>query len=207
MIKDRQEAGRLLADKIGYIDRDALILAIPRGGVLVADFIAKQFGCNLDVIISKKITPVDCPEFAVGAITHDGTLYKGEYWDKFSSEAGFDEELRKKRQEAERRIRDYRGAESYDLGNKTVVLVDDGVATGNTVYALLNWLRKQDAKEIILAVPVIPFSTFEKMKNLVARTVCIETPHDFSAVGRFYENFYQVSDEEVKNILRKYSAS
>jgi len=202
-LKDREEAGRLLADKIGYLEPDSIVLAIPRGGVMVGYLIAQRFGCYLDIIVSKKITPVDSPEFAIGAITHDGTLYKGQYWEKFSSNAGFDEEIMAKKQEAKRRIKEYRGSDSYMLENKTVVLVDDGVATGNTVYALLNWLKKQNSKKIILAVPVIPQHTFEKMKGFVDEIVSIETP-DFSSVGQFYNNFDQVSDQQVKHILRNY---
>ena len=200
MFKNRIEAGKQLAQKID--EENSLVVAIPRGGVIVGAQIAKKIGCQLDVAISKKITPPHSPEYAIGAIACDGSTFQTKYWEKFSKMEGFEDEVKKKHEEVKRRVEEYRGDITYDFGDKTVILVDDGIATGATVFAILNWLSKTHVKKIILAVPVIPVSTFELMKNLVDEIISLETPLDFSSVGQFYEEFSQVSDQEVLDILK-----
>lgn len=197
------DAGKKLAEKIS-IYQNLLVLAIPRGGVILGDVIAQKIGCPLDVIISKKITPPDHSEYAIGAIMHDGTLYQGEYWSKFCNDLRFEDELEQKKQEVKRRIKEYRGDDNYFLEDKCIILVDDGIATGSTVFAILNWIKKQKSKKIILAVPVMPQNTLKKLKNFVDEIIVLLTPDDFSAVGQFYEDFSQVSDSQVKFILKKY---
>lgn len=206
IIQNRKVAGQRLAEKIYKIlkDEKPLVLAIPRGGVIVGEEIAKKLDCSLDVIISKKITPPSSPEYAIGAITHDGTIYYGQYWNNFSQEPNFDEEISKKKLEVKRRLEEYRGNANYKFNNKTVILVDDGIATGATVFALLKWLSEKKVKRIILAVPVIPRNTFEEMKPLVDSIVALEIPVEFYAVGQFYKEFDQVSDKEVMIILNKF---
>ena len=201
MIKDRIEAGKLLAGKINDTNENFLVLAVPRGGVIVANEIAKSIGCKLDIVISKKITPPDNPEFAIGAITHDGTLFQSNYWDNYVEYPNLNDEIEKKKQEVKRRLEEYRGNSEYDLVDKNIILVDDGIATGSTIFAILKWLKKQNTRKIILAVPVMPASTFELMKNEVSSIVVLETHEDFSAVGQFYKSFDQVSDGEVMQIL------
>nr|NIU01619.1 phosphoribosyltransferase [Nitrosopumilaceae archaeon]NIU88038.1 phosphoribosyltransferase [Nitrosopumilaceae archaeon]NIV66305.1 phosphoribosyltransferase [Nitrosopumilaceae archaeon]NIX62221.1 phosphoribosyltransferase [Nitrosopumilaceae archaeon] len=154
--------------------------------------------------VSKKITPPGHPEFAIGAITHDGTLFKGEHWDQFSNHPDFVQELSKKKEEVKRRIEEYRGSSEYNLENKTIILVDDGIATGSTVYAILFWLKKQKPRKIILAVPVVPEESFKIMRSHVSRLVVLLTPTEFSAVGQFYQTFEQVSDKKVKEIISKH---
>jgi predicted phosphoribosyltransferase len=158
----------------------------------------------LDVIISKKITPPSSPEYAIGAITHDGTIYYGQSWNNFSQEPNFDEEISKKKLEVKRRLEEYRGNANYKFNNKTVILVDDGIATGATVFVLLKWLSEKKVKHVILAVPVIPRNTYEEMKPLVDTIVALEIPVEFYAVGQFYKEFDQVSDKEVMTILNKF---
>ena len=206
IIQNRKVAGQRLAEKISKIlnGENPIVLAIPRGGVIVGEEIAKKLGCSLDVIISKKITPPSSPEYAIGAITHDGTIYQSQYWDRFSQEPKFEDEIRKKKSEVKRRIEEYRGSADYKFDNKTVILVDDGIATGSTVFVLLKWLSERKVNRVILAVPVIPANTFEEMKPLVEAIVTLEIPADFYAVGQFYEEFDQVSDEEVMTILDKF---
>lgn len=203
MLKDRNEAGKKLAEKIldVFKNNDAIVLAIPRGGVIVGEEIAKKIGCPLDVIISKKITPPSSPEYAVGAITHDGIIYQSENWDMFSREPNFENEVNKKKLEVKRRLEEYRGNSDYNFENKIVILVDDGIATGATVFVLLKWLSKQNINKIILAVPVIPMDTFKKMEPMVDSLVTLQTPMDFYAVGQFYKEFNQVSDDEVMSVL------
>ena len=205
MIKDRVEAGQLLGDNLIKCNlENPVILAIPRGGVILGHEIAKKLGCKLDVVISKKITPPENPEYAIGAITHDGTLYKSEYWDNYSSDENFTDELTRKKQEVKRRLEEYRKTTEYDLEGKTIVLVDDGIATGSTVFAILNWLSKQRTEKILLAISVIPADTYETIKPKVSNVVTLEIPTSFSSVGQFYSSFEQVSDDEVKEILVQY---
>lgn len=206
IIQNRKVAGQRLAEKIFNIlkEEKPIVLAIPRGGVVVGEEIAKKLDCSLDVIISKKITPPSSPEYAIGAITHDGTIYYGQYWNNFSQEPNFDEEISKKKLEVKRRLEEYRGSSNYKFNNKTVILVDDGIATGATVFVLLKWLSEKKVKRIILAVPVIPRNTYEEMKPLVDSIVALEIPVEFYAVGQFYKEFDQVSDKEVMTILNKF---
>ena len=205
MIKDRVEAGQLLGDNLIKCNlENPVILAIPRGGVILGHEIAKKLGCKLDVVISKKITPPENPEYAIGAITHDGTLYKSDYWDNYSSDENFADELTRKKQEVKRRLEEYRKTTEYDLEGKTIVLVDDGIATGSTVFAILNWLSKQRTKKVLLAISVIPADTYEAIKPKVSNVVTLEIPTSFSSVGQFYSSFEQVSDDEVKEILVQY---
>ncbi len=206
MIKNRSDAGSKLAEKLTDIVKgeESIVLAIPRGGVVVGKEISKKLSCPLDVIISKKITPPSFPEYAIGAITFDGTIYRGENWDRYSQESKFEEEKNKKYLEVKRRLEEYRGNSDYKFDNKTVILVDDGIATGSTVFVLLKWLSKQKVKRIILAVPVIPATTYEEMKPLVDNLVALEIPTEFTALGKFYKEFDQVSDNEVMTILYKF---
>jgi predicted phosphoribosyltransferase len=200
---DRTDAGRKLSERIPHYP-NSIVLAIPRGGVILGDIIARKIGCNLDVIISKKITPPDYSEYAIGAIMYDGTLYKSKYWPKFSDDPRFKDELTQKQHEVKRRLEEYRGNDKYLLEGKYIILVDDGIATGSTVFAILNWIKKQNPKQIILAVPVIPITTFDKMKSFVDEMIVLDIPEDFSAVGQFYDDFSQVTAIQVKKILKKY---
>jgi putative phosphoribosyl transferase len=203
LIKNRKEAGIKLAERLHNIvkDKKIMILAIPRGGVVVGYEIAKKLKSPMDVIISKKITPPSMPEYAIGAVTHDGTIYYGQNWDKFSQEKNFTDEIFEKSLEVKRRLEKYRGSADYKFDNHTVILVDDGIATGATIFVLLKWLLKQKVSQIILAVPVIPYDTFQKMQQMVTLIITLGIPKDFSAVGQFYEEFEQVSDKNVMSIL------
>lgn len=205
-IHDRHHAGKLLAEKLVPLvpNKDCLVLAIPRGGVIIGDEIARALGLLLDVIISKKITPPDYPEYAIGSITYDGVMYYGRDWERYSDDPRFQEEINNKRAEVARQIQAYRGHTKYDLEDKTVILVDDGVATGATVCVILKWLSQKKAKQVILATPVIPYTTQEIIKRFGIQIVALETPLEFSSVGQFYRKFDQVPDQIVQNILNKY---
>lgn len=206
MIHDRYHAGKLLSEKLKPVvkDRDCIVLAIPRGGVVVGDEIAKQLGFPLDVIISKKITPPDHPEYAIGALTYDGVTYHGHDWERYKTDPRFEDEINKKKNEISRQIKAYRGHTNYDFDKKTIILVDDGIATGATVYVILQWLLQNNIKDIVLAIPVIPFTTYEALKGFGIQIVPIEVPLEFSAVAQFYQKFDQVPDQAVLKILEKY---
>jgi len=203
MFLDRTDAGRQLAEKM-HPESNSIVLAVPRGGVILGDMIAQKIGCKLDVVVSKKITPPNYSEYAIGAITHDGTLYKSEQWSKFCHLPRFEDELAQKQEEVKRRLENYRGNDQYKLEGKSVILTDDGIATGSTVFAILAWIKKQKPRKIVLAVPVMPPDTFDKMKKFVDEIVVLAVPSDFSAVGQFYDEFPQVSDTQVNKILKRY---
>ncbi len=205
MIHDRIEAGQLLGKKLlAFNIIDPIVLAVPRGGVIVGHEIAKILRCKLDIVISKKITPPENPEYGIGAITYDGTPYKGENWQRYAKRANFDDEVIKKKKEVKRRLEEYRGNTDYNLDKKTVIVVDDGIATGSTVFAILNWLVNQKTGKILLAMPVIPADTYKIIERKVSSIFVLYIPTEFSAVGQFYEQFDQVSDQEVKEILMMY---
>lgn len=206
MFHDRSHTAKLLSEKLNHLKgTDCIILAIPRGGVIVGAELAKILDIPLDVIISKKITPPEHPEYAIGAISYDGVMYFGHDWERYSSDPKFQEEINKKKSEVARQIQAYRGHTNYNFGNKTIILVDDGIATGATVCAIIKWLQQKAAK-IILATPVIPYVTAEIIKRFGVQIISLETPKEFSSVGQFYRKFDQIPNSIVVGILHKFSA-
>lgn len=205
-IHDRHHAGKLLAEKLAPLvqDKDCVVLAIPRGGIVVGDEIARILGLSLDVVIAKKITPPDYPEYAIGSVTYDGVMYYGHDWSRYSDDPRFKEEISKKKAEVARQTQLYRGHTDYALEGKTVLLVDDGIATGSTVSVILKWLEQKKAKQIILVTPIIPYTTHEIIKRFGIQIIALEIPMDFSSVGQFYRKFDQIPDQIVQTILQKY---
>ncbi|MBI3639457.1 MAG: phosphoribosyltransferase [Thaumarchaeota archaeon] len=203
MFADRIEAGKLLSEKLNLRGKNSLVLAIPRGGVVVGNQIALALGCNLDVVISKKINPPNHPEYAVGAIMPDGTIHWNQDMAQYLNHPYFVNEINEKKNESQRQLEEFRGNSTYDLKNKTVILVDDGIATGATVFVILKWLAKNNPEKVIVASPVIPASTYEQLKKM-SDIVALLIPTTFNAVSDFYQKFDQVSEKEVMSILRKY---
>lgn len=213
---DRRDAAALLAVKLKEIydkrflaeEEKPLVLAIPRGGVITGDEIARWLKTDLDVIISKKIGAPDNPELAVGAVMHDGSFFPN--YDIIValgiSEDYIRREISEKMKEIERRLDKFRGGKEYHLKGRTVILVDDGIATGATVFAAINWLKKQELKKLIVAIPVGPADTLEKLRQMTKDVVALHSPVVFMAVGEFYDDFAQVSDDEVVAIMSKYRA-
>ncbi len=210
--KDRKDAGLQLAERLSWLknekedNNDVIVLAIPRGGVIVADEIAKSLNAMLDVVVPRKLGAPYNPELAIGAVMHDSSSYINEYvtntlrieQDYITSE--IDEQVK----EIERRLALYRGSSKYDLEGKTIVMVDDGIATGATMMVTILWIKKQKPKMMILAIPVAPKEVTRKLSEMVDRSVVLHTPLEFGAVGEFYEDFGQISDQEVIDTLRKY---
>lgn len=206
IFKDRADAALRLAKKLENLqDDDPVILAIPRGGVVTGDVIAKELGARLDIIVSRKIGAPYNPELAVGAVMHDGTFFPNT--DIIEAlkvpRDHIDREIKSELREIERRLTKFRGSSDYKLQNRTIVLVDDGIATGATMFAAIEWVRRQHPKRLIVAVPVGPRETIEKMSK-VAEVVVLEAPQFFNAVGEFYNEFEQVEDYRVVEILRQY---
>ena len=203
MFADRIEAGKLLSEKLDLSGENHLVLAIPRGGVVVGNQIALALGCNLDIVVSKKINPPNHPEYAVGAIMPDGTIHWNQDMAQYLSNPYFVNEVNEKKNESQRQLEEFRGNSTYDMKNKTVILVDDGIATGATVFVILKWLAKNNPEKIIVASPVIPANTYEQLKKM-SDVVALLIPTTFDAVSDFYQKFDQVSEKEVMSILRKY---
>jgi predicted phosphoribosyltransferase len=202
---DRSDAGRQLADRLQHLkDQDAFVLGIPRGGVIVAAEVAASLQAPLDVIVPRKIGAPFNPELAVGAVAPDGTVV---YDESMVRRLGIDlsdlkRQAARELQEIERRRRLYRGDRpAPDLRGRTVILVDDGIATGYTVQAALRSLRQQQPKRLVLAVPVAPADSLARLRPDADEVVCITAPVDFYAVGQFYYDFGQTSDQEVLSAL------
>ncbi len=206
MFADRNEAGKLLSEKLkDFNDKNCLVLEIPRGGVVIGDKIALSLGCKLDIIISKKITPQNNPEYAIGAIMPDGVIHWNQDVSEFLEHPYLVNEINTKKNEAQRQLEEFRGNANYDLADRTVIVVDDGIATGATVFVILKWLGKKHTAKIIVASPVIPASTYGQLKKMSDNVVALLIPTTFNAVSEFYQKFNQVSEKEVMSILRKYS--
>ncbi len=209
MLKDRYEAGEILAERLKRRGpfKDPVVLALPRGGVPVAERIASRIGAPLDVIIVRKLGAPFNEEFAIGALVegdperillNEDALYR----------MGIDKEyldsvVAKEREELHRRQKIYRNSESPpdNLAGKTVILVDDGIATGYTMKAALAAIREQNPSRIVVAVPISPKDTIEEIKRLADEVLVVETPDPFWAVGAHYEKFDQTSDDEVIKLL------
>ncbi|OGG24008.1 hypothetical protein A3A79_02315 [Candidatus Gottesmanbacteria bacterium RIFCSPLOWO2_01_FULL_43_11b] len=207
MFTTRTDAGTNLAKKlVGYKGLTAVVLGLPRGGVVVASVVSQKLGLPLDVLVIKKIPSILEPELGIGALAPDNVSFVS--W-KLAHRVGADEAyLRIKNQELNDQIKKkillYRkGRRPLDVKNKIVIVVDDGAATGATLEVAILWLRKKKAGKIVVAVPVAPISVVSKIKPEVHELVVIETPDDFSAVGQFYKEFPQVEDEEVVKLLRQ----
>lgn len=205
MFQNREQAGELLVHKLEqYKGSGAVVLGIPRGGVVTALVIASLLNLPLDIIVVKKIGAPDNAELAIGAVGPEGIVY----WDeKLCKRLGIShsEKLKvknEKLQEQREQDKKLRGGKSLiNLKNKTVILVDDGVATGATVMVAAIFLKKKNVVKSILAVPVIAKDTLEKIKKYFDEIVFIDSPEEFYAVGQFYKEFPQVEDEEVRRIL------
>jgi len=204
---NRVDAGKRLAYELrDFKNKKAIVLAIPRGGVVVGYEIAKSLNLPLDVIIPHKIGAPDNPELAIGAMTDDGTVILDESLVSYLSvpREYVKAESERQKSEIERRLKLYRQNRVYpSLENLDVILVDDGIATGSTMKAALASVKKRGAKTVTVAVPVGPPSTIKELKRQADQVVCPYTPEYFAAIGQFYGNFEQTSDEEVIRLLRE----
>ncbi|MEM2760738.1 MAG: phosphoribosyltransferase family protein [Nitrososphaerales archaeon] len=204
---DRAEAARMLAEKMEWLRKEKpVILAIPRGGIVTGDIIATALDAKLDVVVPRKLGAPYNPELAIGAVMHDGSYFLNtdviamlnvpkEY---------IDAEIASQMKEIERRLVLFRSSKEYDLGGKTVVVVDDGIATGATMFAAIQWVKEQKPKKLIVAVPVGPIDTIDRLRQVVDEVIVISSPIFFGAVGEFYQDFTQVSDSQVQEIMRKH---
>jgi putative phosphoribosyl transferase len=177
--------------------------------VVIGDIIASSIGAKLDIVVSRKIGAPFNPEFAIGAVMPDGACFlnAGTVEAFQIPEQYIATQVEEQMKEISRRLEVYRGhKEEYDnkLEGKIVILVDDGVATGLTIYAAAQWVKAQKCRQLVIAVPVGPKETIEKLKEVADMVVVIDAPVSFQAIGEFYQDFSQVTDDEVKAIMRRH---
>lgn len=202
MFADRAEAGRILAERLQQYRgaADAVVLGIPRGGVVVAAEVARALELPLDIVAAAKVGAPGHSEYAVGAVAPDGVVLP-------SPDARYSaDEIRRLSEPAVRKIAHeldaFRsGREPLDVHGRTAILVDDGLATGLTAMAAADWLARQGAARVVVAVPVAPSDTLAAMSGHASEVVVVEVPSWFSAVGQFYDDFGQTEDAEVIELL------
>ncbi len=204
--QDREQAGWQLGERLkGLPLSSPLVLAIPRGGIDVGLPIARTLNADLDVVLVRKLRAPFQPELALGAVSESGEVYLNQHAAAFT-EAG-DSSLERERQfqliELERRRRLFRAVRPQaSLSGRSVIITDDGIATGSTMIAALRFARSRHPAELIVAVPVAPEDRLDDIRELCDRVVCLIVPDDFWAVGQFYRHFAEVSDEHVVAVLR-----
>lgn len=208
VFRDRQEAGRKLAARLVSYRNDphAIVLGLPRGGVVPAFEIARELNLPLDIVVPRKIGAPDNPELAIGAITEDGKgIFHHEIIERYGISSNYIvREIEKEKKEAQRRLKLYRGDRPpLDLKNKSVLLVDDGIATAATMRAAIASVKARKPSKIIVAAPVIAEDSLQKIRKEVDEIVVLDVPYFFMAVGQFYENFSQTTDEEVIELMKK----
>jgi putative phosphoribosyl transferase len=208
MFRDRKDAGIQLAEKLRhYKDRElTVVLALPRGGVVTGIEIARHLNLPLDVLIVRKIGFPGQREFAIGAVSETDTVILNQsiISEYDVSNDYIQDEIAKQKEEIVRRVELYRGGKRIlEIEGRTVILVDDGVATGSTVKAAIATLKKEKISRLVAAIPVAPPDSANELKEMVDEFICLEIPWDFQAVGNFYDDFEQVTDAEVVEILQK----
>jgi len=210
MYTNRKEAGSLLANKLlQYCNHEnVIIVAIPRGGVPVGAVIAKKLNAPLEIVLSKKIGHPSNKEYAIGAVTLKNTVINKNIRDV--SKTYIEEETQNIRKLLQKRYQSYYGDKKpIPFKDKIIIVVDDGVATGNTLISSIQLIEIENPLEIIVALPVAPKEALKKISLLTAvtKTVCLLTPIIFNAVGQFYRDFNQVNDQEVIDLLNESDAN
>lgn len=202
MLKDRIEAGLLLSEKLKkYQNSNTVILAVRRGGVPVGYIVAKSLHLPLDIVLSKKIGHPNNKEFAIGAVSLESKIIDEH---PGVSDEYIDKEIIRLRKLIQGKYEFYMGnREPLDVKDKNVIVIDDGIATGNTLLASINMLRKRNPAKIIVAVPVLPYDTVSIFEKNTDEFVYLIASKYFRGVGGFYEDFNQVEDEEVIRLLRE----
>ena len=205
MFIDRHDAGIQLASALSrYRGRsDVVVIGIPRGGVVVASEVAKGLGAHLEVVIIKKLGYPGNPELALGATSPDAFFLNDDLANTVSN-GYIDNEVKVKQREARERLSMLRGSHKpIDLSDKISIVVDDGIATGASMMMAIKVLRTMKPASIVVAVPVAPPDSVRELKQIADEVVAIMQPMNFFAIGQFYSDFTQVSDEETKKILEE----
>ena len=205
---DRAEAGWMLVERLRDESlENPLVLAIPRGGVEVGAVLARGLGAELDIVLSRKLRSPQQPELALGAVNENGEIYLNHFARAMTDvgDACIEAERQRQLGEIARRKTMFRAVRPQaPVAGRTVILTDDGIATGATMIAALHWVRAAGAKEIVVAVPVGSPDRLDAIRPLCDRLVCLLEPPSFWAVGQFYRDFAQVEDERVVELLRDF---
>jgi putative phosphoribosyl transferase len=218
LFHNRIDAGNRLAKQLVWLkqnranelgEKKIIVVAIPRGGLIIGDVVASELDAKLDIVVSRKIGAPDNQEFAIGAVMPDGSYFLNEEraFPLNISREYIEKEARTQLKEIYRRLLSYRGSLDYDkeFQDKLVVLVDDGIATGATLMASAQWIkRNHNCKDLIIAAPLAPNDVLDDLNKFADEVVVLCTPDPFIAIGRFYDNFDQVNDDQVKVIMKKY---
>ena len=206
LFKDRKEAGIKLAQLlVDYASEEVIVYALPRGGVILGAEISKALHAPLDLIITRKIGHPSNPEYAVCALAEDGAPICNQSELERLGHHWLEEEKHKAREEIQRRREEYVGDPTQkDIKGKTAIIVDDSIATGLTMIASIEEMKLHEPKEIVVAIPIVPYLTSLKLEGMVDKVVCVEATREFlGAVGAYYDDFTQVDDDEVKRILKE----
>ena len=208
IFENRIEAGKLLSKKLTKYKnkKNTTVIGLPRGGIITANQISKELNLPLDIIVTRKIGAPHNPELAIGAVTQDGQIIIDKDIVELikADEKHINQIAKKEKIEAERRLKLYRGKrEPLNLINQTIILTDDGIATGNTIKAAIKYAKKIGVKKIILAIPIAPKEKIRSFKKEVDEIICLEQPLEFYGIGQFYKNFEQITDEQVINLMKE----
>jgi len=211
MFRDREDAARRLAKKLETRElRDPLVLAIPRGGVVTGAVLARALGADLDVVLSRKLRAPNQPELAIGAISEGGEVYLNPQVTKIDDWLGdyLAEERAYQMAEIARRRKLFRAVRPVaPIADCSVIVTDDGIATGSTMIAALKVIQTHQPHELIVAVPVASPDRLQEVRKWCDEVVCLLAPEGFWAIGQFYEDFGQVEDKQVVEILRSFTAA
>jgi predicted phosphoribosyltransferase len=207
--RDREDAACQLADTLkGRELRDPVVLAIPRGGLVTGAVLARELDAELDVVLSRKLRAPEQPKLAIGAISEDGHVYLNHHAQAFLDllEDHLAKERRHQLSEIARRKKLFRGVRpQVPLADRSVIVTDDGIATGSTMIAALQAVKAQNPYEVIVAVPVASPDRLEEVRRWCDDVVCLLSPEIFWAVGQFYEDFTPIEDEQVVDLLREFA--
>ncbi len=206
MFDDRKDAALQLAEALEkYKGKDAIVLGIPRGGAETAFYVAKHLDADFSLVISRKLGHPDYPEYALGAVAEDGTIHLNEYAQIEVSQQVIDEATEEQKKEIERRIQILRKGEPLpEIKNKTVILVDDGIATGATLFAAVKMCKKQGAGKIVVAAPVSANETKEALNKEAYEVLILETPLFYYAVSQAYQSFYNLTDNDALEFMERW---
>ncbi|ARV07268.1 phosphoribosyltransferase [Polaribacter sp. SA4-10] len=205
MFRDRIEAAELLVKKLIHLkDKNVVVLAIPRGGLPLGYVISKELNVPLDIVLTKKIGHPTNKEYAIGAVSLKNSVLG--YGSESVSEEYLISEIDSVRETLKKRLQKfYTNVSPQNLKGKTVIIVDDGIATGNTILVTIELVQNENPAKIIVAVPVAPPSAIQKLKRspYLDEVICLEQPYDFNAVGNYYDDFNEVSDNEAIYLLEE----
>jgi predicted phosphoribosyltransferase len=205
MFRNREEAGRRLAERLqSHHFHNPLVLAIPRGGIVIGAAVARELPADLDVVLARKLRAPGQPELAIGAIAESGQVYLSHHAEDLpglTSDYLIDEAGLQKREIARRQALFRRTRPAAPIGDRSVIVTDDGIATGSTMIAALQATRQQQPRELIVAVPVASPDRLDEIREYCDEVICLLAPSHFFAISQFYQDFTQVEDEEAVKLL------